>query len=324
MKKFLIIRFSSIGDIVLTTPVIRCLKKQYPHSEIHFLTKSAYISLLEPNPYLSKIYSIKKNVSEVASDLKRENYDYIIDLHNNVRSAHVKLVLGTQNSVFKKHNFNKWLMVRFKTKTKIEHVVTRYLNTVKKLNVVYDNKGLDYFIPADIVLPELPFAGNAYVALVVGGKFKTKCLPLPKLKIVCMQSKHPLVILGGKDDSEIGSVLSDEFPGKVYNLCGKISLNESARVIESSLGVVANDTGLMHIASALNKNLVLIWGSTVPEIGFYPFYATGSSAKIHQEQVVGLSCRPCSKLGFMECPKGHFDCMNKIDINTIVMHVNSW
>ena len=114
MTKFLILRFSSIGDIVLTTPVIRCLKQQYPDAEVHYATKKSYQSLLENNPYVDKVFVLEKSLNYLLKQLKSERYDYIIDLHNNLRTTILKLRLGVKSFSFDKLNFQKWILVKFK------------------------------------------------------------------------------------------------------------------------------------------------------------------------------------------------------------------
>ncbi|NTW26555.1 MAG: glycosyltransferase family 9 protein, partial [Lentimicrobium sp.] len=147
-RKILIIRFSSIGDIVLTTPVVRGLSCQYKDAEIHFLTKRRFSAIVESNPYINKVYTIDTNVSEVMSQLRRESYHHIIDLHNNLRSYQVIIGLLRPFHRFRKLNFRKWLLVRFRLRVMPPvHIVDRYMKTVKKLGVVNDEQGLNFFIP---------------------------------------------------------------------------------------------------------------------------------------------------------------------------------
>ena len=316
--KVLVIRFSSIGDIVLTTPVVRCLKKQIPNADIHFITKSNFASLLENNPYVSKIHTIDDKVSEVSEALKKENYDVVIDLHHNLRSAQVKRTVGAKAYSFNKLNVEKWLLVNLKiNKLPALHIVDRYFETVKQLHVTNDNLGLDYFIAEkDRIDTVSAFQLNisSYHALVVGGSYYTKKIPVNKLQEICKLSDKPLVVLGGKEDVTIGEQLQKEFTGKVFSACGKFSINQSASIIQQADKVITSDTGLMHIAAAFKKDIYSLWGNTVPEFGMYP-YLPGTTSKILE--VKNLSCRPCSKLGYNKCPKGHFKCMNEIKVKEI-------
>ncbi len=319
MKKILIIRFSSIGDIVLTSPVVRCIKEQKPEIEIHFLTKKSFKSLLENNPYISKIHTIEKNVSEVIEDLKKENFDFIVDLHHNLRSAETKLKLNKPSSSFQKLNFKKWLLVNMKVNKMPDlHVVDRYLKTVETLGIKNDNKGLDFFIPIkdEINLSSLPITHqNGYIGFVIGAKFATKKLPTSKIISICKKLNQAIVLLGGKEDVALANEIEKEVGSTIYNACGKYNLNQSASLIKQANKIISHDTGLMHIAAALKKEIISVWGNTVPSLGFAPYLPHPHSKIV---EVKNLSCRPCSKIGYDKCPKGHFKCMMEIDEGKII------
>lgn len=317
--KILIIRFSSIGDVVLTTPVIRCCKQQIKNAEIHFVTKSSFKSTLEHNPNINKLITFDKDFTEALPQLKKENYDFVIDLHNNLRSTRLKLALGKKSSTFKKLNVKKWLAVNLKSKTALPdiHIVQRYLEAAAPLGVKDDGKGLDYFISEkdSVDLSTInQNLKNGFVALVVGGSYFTKKIPANKLIEICNNSKLPVVLMGGKEDSTIAEQVISKTKN-TFNTCGKFSLNQSASIIQQSSYVVTSDTGLMHIAAAFGKKIFSLWGNTIPEFGMYP-YKPGEGSKILE--VKDLKCRPCSKLGYHKCPKGHFKCMNEIDVRSII------
>jgi len=319
MKKILIIRFSSIGDIVLTTPVIRCIKEQKPKIEIHYLTKKSFKGILEHNPYLSKIHTIEKDIKEIATALKQENFDYIIDLHNNLRSLQTKRIIGKSSSSFKKLNFKKWMLVNFKIDNMpAMHVVDRYLETAAALGIKNDLKGLDYFIPAkdEVQLQSLPLTHqNGYIGFVIGAKHFTKQLPTEKIISICKKLNQPIVLLGGKEDKERAIAIEKSVGTTIYNACGNYNLNQSASLIKQAQKIISHDTGLMHIAAAFKKEIISVWGNTVPAFGFTP-YLPDSKSKI--VEVKNLACRPCSKIGYDKCPKGHFKCMMEIDENAFI------
>ena len=324
--KFLIIRFSSIGDIVLTTPVIRCLKKQFNgDAEIHYLTKQTFIPLLEHNPYIDKLHTIVDNISEIRHELIEENFDFIIDLHRNIRTLKVKRMLKAPQFSFDKINWEKWLIVNFKIdKLPNIHIVDRYLDTLQKWNIVNDEKGLDYFIGDNDVIEDLPEEfNNGYVAISVGAAHATKTLPKEKLKSLVKKLNKPVILLGGKEDIEKADYVSKDIIAPVLNGCGKYRINQSAYLIKNARVVISHDTGLMHIAAAFNKPIVSLWGNTIPEFGMYPYMPeyVGQS-KIFE--INDLKCRPCSKLGYNKCPKKHFKCMEMIDLNEVVELVNVW
>lgn len=317
--KILVIRFSSIGDIVLTTPVVRCLKTQLKQAEIHYLTKEPYKELLQSNPYISKIYTIKKSVHEILSQLKKEKYDYIVDLHHNIRSLVVKSSLGKKSASFKKLNIEKWLSVNFKLKMLPSvHIVDRYLKTVEKLKVINDHKGLDFFIaiPEEPILKLLPATHKNYIVFAIGAKFATKKLPNEKIIEVLKKIKRPVVLIGGKEDMANAEIIMKESSSNIINLCGKLSLQQSAVILKHSSAVITHDSGMMHTAAAFKKKIISVWGNTVPAFGMYPYLAHPDSRIV---EVKNLSCRPCSKIGFSKCPKKHFKCMNGIKVEEIVM-----
>ena len=323
MAKFLIIRFSSIGDIVLTTPVIRCLRKQYPGAEIHFLTKQAFRSIVAHNPYINKIHTLGDSFELMLHELLIEEYDYIIDLHHNLRTLRIKRFLKNVKSFsFNKLNVEKFILTNFKINTlPKKHIVDRNLETVASLGVVNDGMGLDYFIPTldEIKKDDIPTSHmHGYIAVVIGAALATKKLPLHKLKELCTAIDHPIILLGGKEDYEDGKAIAKVDEIKIYNACGKFNLNESADLVKGAKLVISHDTGLMHIAAALQKPVISVWGNTVPAFGMYPYYGSRSNRQYDVVEINKLWCRPCSKIGYNKCPKGHFKCMEKIDVNYIV------
>lgn len=318
--KFLVIRFSSIGDIVLTTPVIRNLKTQIATAEIHYLTKRSFSSILTSNPYIDKLHFLEDDLDRTIEELKREDYDYVIDLHHNIRTLKVKKALNKKAFSFNKLNIEKWLYVNFKWNVMPDmHIVDRYMNTLKGFGVVNDEKGLDYFIPEsehvkEDDIPTTHLAG--YVGLVIGGAHGTKKYPVHKWKEFCEEFEHPVMLLGGKEDQDQGEAISAMDRYKIYNACGKFSINESADLVRRAKLIVTNDTGLMHIAAAFGKPVISLWGNTVPEFGMYPYYGNKEIANSEFE-IRKLSCRPCSKIGYARCPLGHFKCMELISAEAI-------
>ncbi|WP_394990521.1 glycosyltransferase family 9 protein [Emticicia sp.] len=307
--KFLILRFSSIGDIVLTTPIVRCLKLQFPNAEVHFTTKKQFKVIVENNPYIDKYFLLEKSLNRLIKDLQSEDYDYIIDLHNNLRTSIIKFRIPAKSFSFDKLNFKKWLLVNFKINIMPNiHIVDRYLKTVESLGIKNDNQGLDYFIPDrdNVVINEV------FVAYVIGGQHFTKKLPTHKIIEICELSHTKVILLGGKEDFETGEIIQKALGKKVINACGSYNLNQSASLLQQAEYVISHDSGLMHMAAALKKRIVSIWGNTVPAFGMYPYL---TDYKLVENN--NISCRPCSKIGYSKCPKGHFKCMQDLDLTTI-------
>jgi len=330
--KVLIIRFSSIGDIVLTTPVVRCLKKQLPEVEVHYLTKSSFRAVLEANPYIDKLHYLNDDLQVVINELAAENFDYVIDLHHNLRTMRVKKGLKKESFSFNKLNIQKWLYTSIKLNVLPDvHIVDRYMETVKTLGVKNDGRGLDYFIPEKDKVKESDIPAShlaGYIGVVIGAAHNTKKMPLHKLKELCAAIEHPIILLGGKEDREHGDDIASVDRHKIYNACGKFNINESADLVRRSKLIITHDTGLMHIATAFKKQVISIWGNTVPEFGMYPYYGNPSANNGNNKlpydimQVRPLYCRPCSKIGYKKCPLGHFKCMEKQSIAAIIEKVH--
>lgn len=319
--KVLVIRFSSIGDIVLTTPVVRCLKEQLS-AEVHYLTKPGFVSLLESNPHIAKIIALPENEGILRNSLKKEKYDVIIDLHHNIRSRRFSVGLAPKIFRFQKLNIQKWLKVNVGIDVLPPvHIVDRYMHTLSTLGVKNDGKGLDFYhtLNVDEVLIQFGLTQD-YTVYAIGGQHYTKKLPADR--IISILSKTPelkVVLLGGKEDAEIGKLIEKNCSNAV-SLCGKTSLAESAAIISAAKKVISHDSGMMHIAAAYGKKILSIWGNTIPEFGMYPFRAHPESKVF---EVRGLSCRPCSKIGHSSCPKGHFNCMNQQKVEEIAAELRS-
>lgn len=321
MKKILVIRFSSIGDIVLTTPVVRCLKNQLEDIELHVLTKKKFSSLFKKNTYVDKVFEFDASLKDNIKELKAENYDYVVDLQKNKRSKRVTSSLRCPHSSFPKLNFKKFLLTAFKLNLMPDiHIVDRYFEAVRELGVKNDLKGLDFFISEEnhYDISKLPSAfQNGFHAFVIGGTYKTKILPAVKIVEVIKKLQEPVVLLGGPDDVERANEVLSAVNENVVSLAGKINLEQSAYLVKIAKSVLTNDTGLMHIAAAFHKNIVSVWGNTVPELGMYP-YLPNEKEKCHIVERKDIRCRPCSKLGFKDCPKKHFRCMMEIDADVVV------
>lgn len=328
-KKILILRFSSIGDIVLTTPVPRTLKTQL-QAEVHYCTKKQYQSILAANPYIDRLHLLDNNLNSLIEKLKAEHFDYVIDLHHNLRTFIIKKRLGVKSHSFSKLNMEKWMMTNFKiNKLPNVHIVDRYMQAVEPLGVKMDSLGLDYFIPEkdEVEREWLPETHQQeYVAYAIGAQFNTKKLPLDRMIELCDRINKPIILLGDKQDREVGekivkffeqtelsapleSQLHKELNKKaiIFNACGQFNLNQSASIVKNAQYVFTHDTGLMHIAAAFKKTIFSIWGNTIPMFGMYPYRTKFTILENNK-----LPCRPCSKIGYKKCPQGHFKCMREI------------
>lgn len=312
--KILILRFSSIGDIILTSPIVRCVKNQIKDVELHFATKANFKSLIEHSPYIDKVWSLDNDdLALLIAQLKEENFDIVIDLHKNYRTQRIKNALNSKWYSFDKLNVKKWIYTGLKINLMPnKHIVDRYFEGIEKMGVKNDFYGLDYFIPDSTHLDEaLPEQYNVFA---IGGTYPTKRLPNDGIIHICKSSRKPIVLIGGKEDIDNAEEIEGSIGYNIINLCGKLTIHQSALVIKNALKVLTHDTGMMHIAAAFHKEILSFWGNTTPSLGMYP-YQPDPASKIFE--VKGLSCRPCSKLGKQKCPKKHFNCMRLIDIDAV-------
>lgn len=318
-KSFLIIRFSSIGDIVLTTPIIRALRLTYPEAEISYLLKENFKNIIADNPLIDEIL-IYKNHEQAINLLKNREWDHIIDLQKNLRSRRLKVALNWKKkySSFPKFNIFKWLQVKLKLNVlpKNKSIVERYFQALKNLNISYmPELALEFHVDKkwELKAKDIPFGHQAgYVLAVIGGSKFTKRYPVHHWQDLVKNLQLPIIIIGGPEDLENAVEIKKAAPDKVYNAIGKFNLQESALLTQRAKLVIANDTGFMHIAAAYQKPLVSLWGNTIPDFGMFPYYGAASKVPSIILETKNLSCRPCSKIGYDACPKKHFKCMELI------------
>lgn len=317
--KVLVIRFSSIGDIVMTTPVIRCLHLQ-TGAEVQVVTKHSFAMIYQDNPYISKVHTLgEENWNELVAQLKDEKFDQIIDLHNSLRSIKLTIELKRPTRRVRKLSLRKALLIHTSINTlPSTHVSERGMDTVKQWGVKNDGLGMDYFVSkkAQDTIKQPP---GTYATIALGTTHFTKNMPEALLTEVIDSCPLPLVMLGGPAEQKLGEQLASLFPDKATNLAGIISLDESAAYVEKSRFLIAGDTGLLHMAAALKKPTISLWGATIPEYGVFPYY--GERSVPHYIHEVKLPCRPCSKHGSASCPKKHFNCMNLQDSQLIAQHM---
>lgn len=310
--KILVLQLESIGNVVLTTPVVRCLKQQIPGAVIHYCTKRAYQSIIAANPYITQAHYLDDSVYGLIRQLQTEQFDYVIDLQNTLVSGLIRTVAGRRAYHVEKQTLRQWLYVQWKINALPEqHIVDRYMAAVLPLGVENDGQGLDYFIPYrdEVELDWLPVTHqHGFVAYALGGQSPTRRLPVLRMIELCLKINYPVVLLGDKADRAVGNELVRAIgEHQIYNACGHYNLNQSASLLQQARVVFSHDTGLMHIAAALRKKVYSIWGSTTPQFGFYPY----KTAHVRLE-TAGLGCRPCSAIHSGSCPMKHFKCMNNL------------
>jgi heptosyltransferase-2 len=310
IKKILIIRLSSLGDILLTTPFIRAIKSQFPHIKIDILIREEYADVIKLNPYIDQKLFFKKDDrsnSDLINQLRIMNYELVIDLQNNLRSKKIVSSLKINSVKFDKRSFDKFLLVNFKINKLREAppIPVRYSNTIQNLKL--DEQGLDLF--TDKSANAKLIGKNNLIGFCPGARHFTKRWPTEyfvELGNKLVQTGYTIVLFGGKIDKEICAELVSKISGAI-NLSNNDELLQTAADMKLCKAVVCNDSGLMHTASATGTKVIAIFGSTVKEFGFAPYNCNNLILENNS-----LTCRPCSHIGRSDCPKKHFDCMKSI------------
>lgn len=289
--RILVIRFSSIGDIVLTAPAVASLRQAiHGPCEIHYLTKANMAPVVEGfGTLVDHVHTIEESTAEVQEVLKGLNLDYVVDLHNNVRSRSIKRTLGLISFTVDKQNWAKLLLVRGWRRTPVTSIVERYVEAFAgAFGAVVPKRWPDLFEQASAPA-ELP---ATYAVLAIGATHSGKLLTPSLMQTIVDQSDVPVVLIGGSGDFDRAKVLDDS---KVITLVGKTTLAESAAVLRGAEHVYAGDTGMMHLAAAVRTPVTSFWGCTRPSLGMAPWKSAQGSAIVVPDAQLGS--RPCSKLG---------------------------
>jgi heptosyltransferase-2 len=327
--KCLVIIESSFRHLLLATPLIRCLKQQLQHSMVHIVIKETLKEVLAHHKYIDASYFFKKSPAELITTLQEEAYDKIIDLQNDSESKKLCKALKLPALAVSQHRFQKFVLTNLKWNVMPDgHVVDQYFKTISTLGVKNDGKGLDFFISPheETKQSDIPASHHAgYIALAIGSTHPTNKLSTYKLQEISQEVQHPIIIIGDKMDYSEGDAVAQVDPIKIYNACGKFTLQENADLLLKSRMVITYDSDYMQLAAALKKPIITIWGSTTPSLLKYVYYGDNYSIiKSNDVQVEGLWCRPCTTVGKERCPQGHFKCMKMIDVQKLVMQVHQY
>ncbi len=356
--RILLIRFSSIGDIILTTPVIQAIKESNPGITLDYLTLPEYSILLRDNPYIDNLFLIKRNSLSYALEnaflLRKIKYDYVFDLHRSIRSFIFRLLLRAGRKYkINKNYFKRFLLITFGLRfyKKPYSVVGRYFNTVKALHVaghgkpgIWLNKdemrnaftrmhkitGIKYLYSElgdkagiiDRKKVNSKDRNKKMVSLMPFAKWKTKEWGDENFVELGRRLRNEygavIQIIGGREDAERAKRISAGIGKKAISLAGELSLAETAVALSLSDCLVTNDTGVMHMGGAVSIPVIALFGSTSEELGFSPYKSQGRVLQIN------LNCRPCTAKGSSACPKKHFKCMNDIGVDTVFSAVKRY
>ncbi len=342
-EKILIIRLSAIGDILLATPLIRALRQKHPQAKLDFVVKADFAEVLRHHPEIDHLYELNPaggwaGLRSLGKRLQHEHYDVVLDIHKNFRSRYLAYAANPRQVLrHRKHVLRRWFFVKTKINfmREIPPIYRRYLNAAAPLGVRAtltpgSGRWLELFwsdkeeqeaegaLAANNWQPHVPLIG-----LAPGAGYFTKRWPpeyFGELAAQFLCSGNQVAILGGPQDAGLAKIMakrveavqklsadSDPMRARFIDLTGALSLLASAAVIKRCQLLVANDSGLMHVAEAIGTPLIAIFGSTTRELGFFPQLA---ASRVVENR--NLACRPCSHLGYRQCPRGHFRCMREI------------
>lgn len=322
-----ILRLSSLGDIVLTSVLLRCIKYKFPEANIVFVVAEKYADIIKYNPHCSHIVTVdtKNGINELFKKRKEllhynngEKFDIVLDLHRNIRTGIIRLGIGKQYGLINKFRKQKLELVH-KKKGKgepIVHIVDRYMQTAEKWGIVNDGKGLELWLESEKKKKEYApdtviQSKQKIIGVAPGARHFTKRYPVEKFidLLKGIKKKFPEIqfsLFGGEEEKELCSIIEKQVADDVRNYAGLLSVLDSAAEIDRCSLMISNDSGLMHIAAARRVPIIAIFGSTVKEFGFTPYMVNNVIME------TDMSCRPCSHIGRDSCPLGHFECMEKI------------
>ena len=324
--KVLFIRFSSLGDVLLTTPVIRTFRTHFPDAEIHFLTKKPFASLLEYNPNIDTLIHFdaeNESILKLIIRLQKEHYTHIIDLHDKLRSALIKrFVKGKVFTYNKKHTYRKKLLKDRNLKP-ISSTLDLYASVLENFNLGLDERKLDLFLPDNeevIAASFLPSDKKRIVTISPGASWYTKQYPTEYYKkIIRNLLDHydiGIVLIGTGQEKNLTAKLASVSETEILNLGGRTTLIESAVIIKHSDLFISGDCGPMHIAAAFEVPQIAIFGPTHPKLGFAPINPNAEVLTLN------LDCSPCTLHGNNRCPKDYFKCMMDLSPDLVLEHVD--
>ncbi len=340
-KKILIVRFSSIGDVILASPFIRVMRSRFPKAQIDFVVKSEYAELVKFNHHLSSVIELKTpdpgELMALRKKIQGGGYDVIFDLHNSLRSRYLRAFSSaTSVSVVQKHALARFLLITFKWNTykAAVPIADRYFGTAQTFGVRNDDKGLEIFIPDESLFSVSSMMAkhrldryNSVLGIAPAANHTTKMWLQERFAEVAVEAvrarQAKIFIFGGQEDlqrcNEIASSINSSASMEAaVSFAGKLTLLETAAALDFCDVVLCNDTGIMHLAAARQRNVVAIFGPTVQEFGFFP-YGTRAEVIEHND----LPCRPCTHIGSENCPQGHFRCMKDTTVDRVLRALTS-
>jgi heptosyltransferase-2 len=323
VPRVLCVRFSSIGDVLLTTPLIRALKRRHPDAELVFVTKQAMAPLVANNPNLSQVIALgaDERITDLAARLRRLAPTHGLDLHGSLRSAVLRMLVRCRWSGYSKRKLARTTLIASKIDIYGRHVpvAERYFEAARAFDVRPDGEPPEFFLGlaaqerAARWLAERGVDARPLAAVAPGAAHATKRWPVEHWRLLVQQLRrmgYAIVAVGGPDDRELCRQLGD-----IPNAAGEFSLQETGACLARARVLVSGDTGVMHMAAGVATPVVALFGPTVEAFGFFPY--TRRAVVIERQ----MRCRPCSAMGTERCPLGHHRCLADIMPEQVVAAV---
>ena len=316
----LAVRFSSIGDILLTTPLLRAIQRSHPGSRVTVLTKREYVPLLSHNPHVYRVLGMApgRSLLGLATELRGDRYSHLLDLHDSLRSRALRVLVPGRWRSYPKHRLDRALLIRMKRNRYRDRrpVAERYFSAAKDLGVRPDGGPPDFFLGPEAGehvaawLASVRLENQSIVAVAPGAAHATKRWPLEHWRTLVnrqVADGHAVVIVGGPGDAALGAALSNGTDERITNAAGIFGLQATGALLRRARALVSGDTGVMHMATAVGTPVVGLFGPTVEAFGFFPYTNRATVLELP------LPCRPCSSQGGPKCPLGHHRCLVDLD-----------
>jgi lipopolysaccharide heptosyltransferase II len=321
----LAVRFSSIGDVLLTTPLLRAIRFRHPSGRLTVLTKRALVPLLSHNPHVDRVMGLEpdQSLTGIAAQLRAEGYTHRLDLHGSVRSRILRALVPGAWGAYPKHRLARSLLIHAKQDRYQDRrpVAERYFSAAQDLDVVPDGMPPEFFLAADAEREAANWLAMAdlgqqrpLIAAAPGAAHATKRWPLEHWMTLVqrmVREGFDVAIVGGPEDAPLGQALATKPEGRIASAAGIFGLQGTGALLRRAAALVSGDSGVMHMATGVGTPVVALFGPTVRPFGFFPYTSRAEVLEL------SLSCRPCSSQGGARCPLGHHRCLVEIGPDSV-------
>lgn len=329
--RILAVRFSSLGDLILTTPLFRAIRTAHPRAEITLVTRREYVPLFSQSPRISEVigYDPATPLRELGRQLRRRHFTHRLDLHGSLRSLLLRRLVGGRWGTYPKHRIARDLLIRTKRNVYRDHrpVAERYFDAARRLGVTPDGDPAEVFLHRDAMAAADAFLrenrlgqDRTLAALIPGAAHASKEWPEHHWRDLVAHltgAGMDVVILGGTKEAHLAARLAEAGGAHTASAAGRFDIQGTAALLKRARCAAGGDTGVMHLATAVGTPVVTLLGPTVGAFGFLPYRARATILER------SLPCRPCSKMGGPRCPLGHHDCLEGISPGEVLQAIRT-